>query len=1023
MRLSVRSKVVLFAVLPVVAIYTGFMLFNVLEMRRLTVASVEWRLGELAGNGARHFDSHLREAAQIAAMTAAFIENRPQLTSDELYTQLQTNLEMNPLVYASGICFEPYQYDPNQRFVMRYAYRNGEALRLSDPSRTGYDYTDEKQEYWHVPRTTGRPVWTKPYYDEGAGDILMSTYSVPFFRDGEFWGIATVDIPLEPLRELADVRMPEHFEFTIITCDGTYVFSPLPDRINKSVSEMLSQGDGDERVELARAIAAGQTGSKKVTGWVAGEREWVAHAPIESARWGFAASVPERTALAPVQEQFARDVIALGASLVLILAGLWFLSAQISGPITRLVGAVTSFAAGDTTARAQKASDDEIGLLAENFNDMAGRVAQREKELRESEERSRAILDTVPDLMFCLTRDGVHLAFHDAKRAEICTRPDEIHGRTVGEILPEPVAEAYLRHIARAIDGGEVEVFEYYLECSETDRRHFEARMVSYRDDEVLTIVRDITERRRAEEQLRRSEGILTAAQKLAHVGSWDWDVQSGDVDWSDETYRIFGLHPGHFRPHIDSVMALFHTDDRAKHEELIEHAIADKSSISFDARILRPDGTVREVVSSAQGQYDEEDRLTRIVGTVHDITERKRAEKDRRELEAQLRQSQKLEAIGQLAGGVAHDFNNILTAILGHVELSIDTVRGELGADHGAVQSMVQIEQAAQRASALTRQLLTFSRRDVMRPQALNLNTILTGLDRMLQRLITEDIVLDTATDPELALVQADAGHLEQVVVNLVVNAVHAMPDGGRLTLETQNVTLDEAYTTSHAEARPGPHVLLAVSDTGHGMDAATLERVFEPFFTTKAVDKGTGLGLATVHGIVKQTGGHIMVYSEPARGTTFKVYLPAIGTIPDDESPLSEPDAYYRGHETIMLCEDDRPVRELIAESLRSAGYTVLTAGNGKKGLEVAQEHPHSIDLLVADVIMPDMNGRKLSERLQALRPGLRTVFISGYTSNVIAHHGVLDEGVDFLEKPFTRQALLARVRSVLGAARKGA
>jgi CheY-like chemotaxis protein len=309
----------------------------------------------------------------------------------------------------------------------------------------------------------------------------------------------------------------------------------------------------------------------------------------------------------------------------------------------------------------------------------------------------------------------------------------------------------------------------------------------------------------------------------------------------------------------------------------------------------------------------------------------------------------------------------------------------------------MEQIEQAAQRASSLTRQLLAFSRRSVIRPQAVDLNDVLANLDGMLRRLVTEHVALDVVTDPGLALIEVDTGQLEQ---------------------ETSNVVLNAEYVASHAEARLGPHVLLAVSDTGHGMDADTLEHVFEPFFTTKTVGKGTGLGLATVHGIVKRFGGHIMVYSEAGLGTTFKVYLPATEAAPRKRTPASEADTTQREDATLLLCEDDDPVRDLIAQLLTGAGYTVITASGGQEALAAVQDHADPIDLLITDVIMPDMNGRALSEQLQALRPGLATLFISGYTSNVIAHHGVLDEGVEFLEKPFTRQALLEKVRATLGA-----
>lgn len=432
-----------------------------------------------------------------------------------------------------------------------------------------------------------------------------------------------------------------------------------------------------------------------------------------------------------------------------------------------------------------------------------------------------------------------------------------------------------------------------------------------------------------------------------------------------------------------------------------------------FETRHRRQDGAIVDLEVGVNYLNNDGGRVFTFF---RDVTARKHDEQERHELEAQLRQSQKLEAIGQLAGGIAHDFNNLLTAILGNVELSMDSVRQTFGDDHEIVAALEEIEEAGHRAAALTRQLLTFGRRNVVQPREVSLNQVLVGLDRMLRRLITENISLQFITAPDLATVHADPGQLEQVIVNLVINAVHAMPDGGRLVLETQNAELDEAYAWSHAEVRPGTYALLAVSDTGHGMDAAVREHIFEPFFTTKPTDRGTGLGLSTVHGIVKRVGGHIMVYSEPGCGTTFRVFLPALSSAAERESAAPVSQAATGGDETVLLCEDDRSVRDFVAAALRNVGYTVLAASNGKSCLDTAQSHTGPIDLLLTDVIMPDVNGRVLSERLRARLPGLPTLFASGYTADVIAHHGVLDAGVEFLEKPFTRLKLLSKVRAVL-------
>ncbi len=454
-----------------------------------------------------------------------------------------------------------------------------------------------------------------------------------------------------------------------------------------------------------------------------------------------------------------------------------------------------------------------------------------------------------------------------------------------------------------------------------------------------------------------------------------------------------------------------FPTDERK--QRLLRELRPDQA-MSFETQNRRKDGTffpidVRLCRVEMGGR-----RLFLAAG--RDITERKRAEEEKERLEAQLRQAQKMEAIGQLAGGVAHDFNNILTAILGNVELAISELDPHFPAARSLLDGMQQIQQSAERASALTRQLLAFSRRQILHPEVLNLNAILGGLEKMLRRLITEEIELELSLDPELAAVEADPGQLEQVIVNLVVNARDAMPQGGRLLLETSNVVLDDAYLSVHAEAQEGPHVVLAVSDTGSGMDPETLERIFEPFFTTKPVHRGTGLGLSTAYGIVKQAGGHVTVCSELGEGTTFHVFLPSVrGPV----APAERVEARIAppiGTEAIILCEDDVAVRDLAAHMLERAGYTVLVAQDAAHALQLAGDHPGKIDLLVTDVIMPDMNGKALSDALTSLRPDAKTLFVSGYASDVIAPHGVVAQDVEFLQKPFTRFALLSRVRKVL-------
>ncbi|MFH1950913.1 MAG: ATP-binding protein [Pseudomonadota bacterium] len=399
------------------------------------------------------------------------------------------------------------------------------------------------------------------------------------------------------------------------------------------------------------------------------------------------------------------------------------------------------------------------------------------------------------------------------------------------------------------------------------------------------------------------------------------------------------------------------------------------------------------------------------------------------KKLEAQFRQSQKMEGIGRLAGGIAHDFNNLLTTIIGYTDITLMKIDKESPLRSG----MEEIKKASDRAANLTSQLLAFSRKQMIQPVVLNINYPLAEMDKMLRRLIGEHIDLITILEPELWKVKFDPGHLDQVVMNLAVNAKDAMPNGGKLTIETTNVDLDEAYARQHGvELKPGPFVMVAVSDTGMGMDEEIQSHIFEPFFTTKETGKGTGLGLSMVYGIVKQSGGFIWVYSEPGQGTTFKIYLPAI--VPHSETqarraglPKVEAEEEFaeeeqtqpqnlEGSETILLAEDDDSLRELVRSILQKYGYSFLEAQDGKEALRLSEQHEGPIHLLLTDVVMPGMSGRELADRLQPLQPKMRVLYMSGYTDNAIVHHGVLESGIQFIQKPFTPKVLVSKVRMVL-------
>jgi len=380
--------------------------------------------------------------------------------------------------------------------------------------------------------------------------------------------------------------------------------------------------------------------------------------------------------------------------------------------------------------------------------------------------------------------------------------------------------------------------------------------------------------------------------------------------------------------------------------------------------------------------------------------------------LQDQLRQSQKMEAIGRLAGGIAHDFNNLLTVIKGYSQLSLveikegDPLRGDIE----------EIKNAADRAADLTRQLLAFSRRQIMEMKVLDLNDLLKNLDKMLRRVIGEDIELVTPLAEDLGRVKADPGQIEQVIMNLSVNARDAMPEGGKLTIETANVELDGAYARNHVAVTPGRYVMISVSDTGVGMAPEVRDRVFDPLFTTKEKGKGTGLGLSTVYGIVKQSDGNIWVYSEPGKGTAFKIYLPRVDEPLEEAGEVVVQKEIVGRGETILVVEDEEEVRKLAVQILRRQGYTVLEASQGNETSHICEQHKGAIHLMVMDVVMPGMNGRELAKSLEPHHPEMQVLYMSGYTDNAIVHHGILEKGLNFIQKPFTLEGLLRKVREVL-------
>ena len=524
-------------------------------------------------------------------------------------------------------------------------------------------------------------------------------------------------------------------------------------------------------------------------------------------------------------------------------------------------------------------------------------------------------------------------------------------------------------------------------------------------DGGTVCVCRDLSERQEAERAREEAEAKyralveqVNAITYIAEIGvHGQWYFVSPQVE------PILGYNVNEWLAMSKNWSNIVHPDDLPA---VIEAEEASDRGAPFQAeyRAKRKDG--REIWLNDTGVVIQGSGAHPLMeGIIVDVTERKLLEK-------QLQQSRKMEAVGRLAGGIAHDFNNLLTVITGYTDLALSrpAVPLELRTD------IERIENAAGRAAALVRQLLAFSRKQVLQPKILDLNAIVANMDKLLRRLMDDNIEMTTKTDEKLGKIKADPAQVEQVIMNLVVNARDAMPKGGRIVLETCNVDLNAEYATDHASVKPGPYVMLAVSDTGIGMDAETVAQIFEPFYTTKESGHGTGLGLSTVYGIVKQSGGYIWVYSEPGKGSTFKVYLPRVEGVEEEPAPKKVPSAEERGTETILLVEDEEPVRELIETILSGHGYQVIVADSPWQAEEIAAKFSGEIHLLLTDVVMPQTSGRELAIGIVAKRPNTRVLYMSGYTENVVTSGGLLEQGLAFLQKPFSPGALLHKIREVL-------
>ena len=677
----------------------------------------------------------------------------------------------------------------------------------------------------------------------------------------------------------------------------------------------------------------------------------------------------------------------------------------------------------DASVRAIRGPDGAVRYLAIAKKDVTHLKYIRESEVLKA--RFQGLLDAAPDAMVLVNRDGRIVLTNDETEKLFGYAPSELIGEPVDLLVPERFREEHPAHRAgyfaeprRRSMGGGAELAgrrrdgsEFPAEISLSPIRTEDGRLLA------TAAIRDVTGRRKAEARLK---GLLESAPDAMIVVRRDGRI----VLVNSQTERLFGYTRDEM---VNQPVELLVPEAlRARHPEMRTGYFDDPrprsmgaAGVALSAR--RKDGTEFPAEISLSPLEAEEGTL--VSAAVRDVTDRKRLEQRRADAvseqyradlgkaEEQLRRSQKMEAVGRLAGGIAHDFNNLLTAILGYSELALARLdeRDPLHRD------LKEIRKAGERAGSLTRQLLVFSRHEIVKPQILDVNAVVQDLDRMLRRLIGEDVDLRVSIDRGLGQVKLDRGYLEQVIVNLSVNARDAMPGGGALTIETTNVSLAQGASGVRGDVKPGRYVMIAVSDTGSGMTSEVLAHIFEPFFTTKESGKGTGLGLSTVYGIVEGGGGHIGVYTELGRGSVFKVYLPRVDEAVSQTARVVPP-TRTSGTETILLVEDEELVRNLAHHVLSDRGYRVLVASSGGEAFYLCEQRPDPIHLLVTDVVMPGLSGPELAARLQAERPDLKVLYMSGYTGGALQHTAALASGHAFLQKPFTPIALAQAVRQVL-------
>ncbi|MBU4316327.1 MAG: PAS domain S-box protein [Proteobacteria bacterium] len=1023
MKISIRWKIILLIILPVVAIYSASILYHIFWMRNWAENQLEQQMVDLAEDYADRFDSSLQHTAQVAAITAAYIEKNPRMGSDQILSLLEANLENNLLIYGSAVAYDHYAYDPGKRLFIRYLHRDGSALVKSGFIFTGYDYTDTAHEYWNLPKTTGKPSWTEPYYDEGGGNALMVTYSVPFFSAGKFMGIALVDVPLAPIRELAFMGIPEHFRFNIITSRGKYVYSSEKSRINQRVAEVLGKNPDKKLLAFSKTITSGQTGFLTLTGWEFQEPEFTAFAPVRSTQWGFSISLSEKDAYGDIQKEFYRNILFYLLSLLLIIPGLWFLGSGISKALLKLNKTMLAFAEGDPEIRADISSRDEIGSLASTFNHMASRLMDRERKLFEIQRLLESTIEQSPIPIMVVDSDRNIHNFNNACRDITGFKGDIKPGMNImkmnvtwkdydkdgNRIQPENSP------LMLALEGKSTKDLEMKIIRGDGEESWVIANGIPVKDDGGNIIAGfvafpDITQRKKTEEKLRESEERFRRIAENAKDMIYRMVLPDGHYEYvSPASLDIFGYTPDEFYESPVLIQNIIHPDWTGYFQEQWANLQNGLMPPVYEYQAIHKSGEIRWIHQRNVLVKNDRGEPLAIEGIVTDVSQAKRAGEEKVKLEADLKQAHKMEALGTLAGGIAHDFNNILAAIIGFSELA----REDSPESSRVREEIEEVIRAGKRARDLVKHILAFSRKTEQNRFPVKIQPLVEESLNLLRASIPSTIEIRQDLDPRCGNIMADPTQIHQVIMNLCTNAAQAMDERGGIL----EVTLRPEDLANIHVGEPGPYIKLTVKDTGMGIDKDAMDKIFDPYFTTKPYGKGSGMGLAVVHGIVTAHQGLITVESTPGTGTAFHVFFPESSEVSRNEDMAAEIPP-MKGVESILVVDDEKSIIDMTRHRLERLGYRVSARTDSLEALDLFRSSPEAFDLVITDQTMPKMTGEQLAEELLKIRKNIPIILCTGFSSKMNSQKATSMGIKAFLMKPVDSHELATSIRRVLDA-----